>query len=111
MVGILILRVYTLREVRRSDAAGDKGGGGIAVYTRQLDGLVYKECSPEIQDRDCHFVQKERMWIITESASMKTAVCGAYYGCQHPDNRHAAWNDAIYRVVHNEAATLREQGF
>lgn len=42
---------------------------------------------------------------------MKTAVCGAYYGCQQPDNRHAAWNDAIYRVVHNEAATLREQGF
>ena len=31
---------YSVREVRRSDVAGDKGGGGIAVYTRDLDNVT-----------------------------------------------------------------------
>jgi hypothetical protein len=31
---------YSLTEIRRSDSAGDKGGGGIAYYTRLVDGLV-----------------------------------------------------------------------
>ena len=102
---------YTVRELRRSDVAGDKGGGGIAVYTRQLDSLVFHDYSPEIEEQDCHFVSKERIWITTKSSSMKTAICGAYYGCQYPDNRHLEWNRAIYNVVQKEAATLRGQGY
>ena len=102
---------YTLRELRRSDTAGDRGGGGLAVYTRQLDGLIFQEYSPDIQDQDCHFVRNERVWITTKSLSTKSAVCGAYYGCQYPDNRNSDWNEAIYRVVHAEAATLRSQGY
>ena len=102
---------YTLRELRRSDTAGDRGGGGLAVYTRQLDGLVFQEYSPDIEDQDCHFVRNERMWITTKSLSTKSAVCGAYYGCQYPDNRNSVWNETIYRVVHAEAAILRSQGY
>ena len=102
---------YTLRELRRSDTAGDKGGGGIAVYTRQLDGLVFHDYFPEIKDQDCHFVRNERIWITTESAMNKSAVCGAYFGCQHPDNRNASWNDAMYKVIHEEAMTLKRQGY
>ena len=102
---------YTLRELRRSDTAGDKGGGGIAVYTRQLDGLVFHDYFPEIRDQDCHFVRNERIWITTESAMNKSAVCGAYFGCQHPDNRNASWNDAMYKVIHEEAMTLKRQGY
>jgi hypothetical protein len=75
---------YSLTEVRRSDAAGDRGGGGIAVYTRQVDGLVYHEFQPDIKNELHHFVNKERVWIQVESASTKTAVCGAYFGCQWP---------------------------
>ena len=71
---------YSLTEVRRSDAAGDRGGGGIAVYTRQVDGLVYHEFQPDIKNELHHFVNKERVWIQVESASTKTAVCGAYFG-------------------------------
>ena len=97
---------YMLREVRRSDCAGDKGGGGIGVYTRQVDGLVFHEFSPNIENENHHFVNKERLWILTESSSMKTAVCGAYFGCQHPDNRNAGWNEAIYDVIHRESVTL-----
>ena len=32
---------YRVREVRRSDLANDKDGGGIAVYTRLSDGLLF----------------------------------------------------------------------
>ena len=71
---------YTLRELRRSDTAGDRGGGGLAVYTRQLDGLVFQEYSPDIEDQDCHFVRNERMWITTKSLSTKSAVCGRTMG-------------------------------
>ena len=42
---------------------------------------------------------------------MKTAICGGYFGCQHPDNRNAGWNEAIYDVIHREAVTLRAQGY
>ena len=31
---------YSLTEIRRSDTANDRHGGGIAYYTRQVDGLV-----------------------------------------------------------------------
>ena len=102
---------YTLHEVRRSDAAGDKGGGGLAVYTRQVDGLVFQEYSPAIIDKDSHFVRNERIWITTESLSFKSAVCGAYFGCQQPDNRNERWNSAIYAVIHEEAMVLKRQGY
>ena len=102
---------YTLREVRRSDTAGDKGGGGLAVYTRELDGLVFQEYNPAIVDKNCHFVRNERIWITTESSSFKSAVCGAYFGCQYPDNRNEAWNTAMYTVIHEEAMLLKSQGY
>ena len=34
---------YNLHELRRSDTAGDKRGGGIAWYTRQVDGIIFDE--------------------------------------------------------------------
>ena len=102
---------YTLREVRRSDTAGDKVGGGLAVYTRQVDGLVFQEYTPEILDKNCHFVRNERIWMTTESSSFKSAVCGAYLGCQYPDNRNESWNTAIYSVIHEEAMALKRQGY
>ena len=102
---------YSLIEVRRSDAAGDRGGGGIAVYTRQVDGLVYHEYNPEIKNEQHHFVNKERVWVKTESVSVKTAICGAYFGCQTPDDHHGPWNDAMYETLHAEETDLRAQGY
>ena len=102
---------YTLSEVRRSDTAGDKKGGGIAWYTRQVDGIVFSEHSPDIVDSEHHFVNKERFWVKTHSASTKTAVCGAYYGCQSADDRHAWWNNAMFATIHEEEAELRAQGY
>ena len=102
---------YDVQEIRRSDAAGDKGGGGIACYTRKTDGIIFKEYTPPIPDPNLHFVRTERVWITTESLLMKTAVCGVYMGCQYPDDRHGVWNQGLLQVIHAEASVLRSQGY
>ena len=102
---------YNLHELRRSDTAGDKRGGGIAWYTRQVDGIIFDEHSPEIVEQRNHFVNKERFWVKTHSASQKTAICGAYFGFQAGDDRHGEWNDAMYATIHEEEAELRAQGY
>ena len=33
---------YDLTEINRSDLANDRDGGGIAFYTKQSDGLIFK---------------------------------------------------------------------
>ena len=102
---------YSVQELRRSDAAGDRGGGGIAFYTRQTDGLLFQEFSPTIADTSLHYVHNERFWLTTESLMLKTAICGLYMGCQYADDRHGTWNDGMLAVIRSEAATLRAKGY
>ena len=102
---------YTVHECRRSDAAGDKLGGGIAWYTRDNAGIVFKEYSPPISDPNLHFVQNERFWVTIDSLYAKTAVCGTYLGCQSLDDRHADWNESIYSVLMSESAELKSKGY
>ena len=102
---------YSLHEVRRSDAADDRGGGGIAYYTRLSDGLVFHEHKPCIVDPTLHYVQNERFWLTTESVTTKTALCGLYLGCQYMDDRHGLWNEGLYATIQAEAATFRSKGY
>ena len=102
---------YSLHEARRSDAAGDRDGGGIALYTRLGDGLVFNLHNPDIIDKNDSFVNSERVWVTVQSQSTKTALCGLYLGCQYSDDRHGHWNDTIYRVVQQEAFHLRSKGY
>ena len=102
---------YNLREIRRSDAADDRGGGGLAYYTKQSDGILFKEHSPPIADPALHYVRNERFWLTAESLMMKTAICGLYLGCQYGDDRLGTWNDGMLAVLQSEAATLRAQGY
>ena len=102
---------YSLKEVKRSDAAGEKGGGGIAYYTRLVDGLVFHDHNPDIEEPSLHYVNKERVWLRTESAVTKTAICGAYYGCQTPQDHHAEWNMGMYQTIQEEQESLRRQGY
>ena len=102
---------YTLKEIRRSDAAEDKAGGGIAYYTKQQDGLIFKEHSPPIANPTLHYVRNERFWVTIDSLMMKTAICGVYLGCQHPDDRHGQWNDGLLQVLQDESAALRAKGY
>ena len=81
------------------------------MYTRELDGLVFQEYNPAIVDKNCHFVRNERIWITTESSSFKSAVCGAYFGCQYPDNRNEAWNTAMYTVIEVRHCSISRSAF
>ena len=102
---------YSLHEARRSNAAQDKEGGGIALYTKLGDGLLFKNHAPEIADPAEAFVNNERVWVTVQSQSSRTAVCGMYLGCQYSDDRHGPWNETIYRVVQREAFSLRAKGY
>ena len=102
---------YDVSEHNRSDIAGDKGGGGLAIFTRKADGLVFHDYDPDLPDPSQAFVRNERAWKTLESAHSKTAVCAVYAGFQAPDDRNAAWNDTLYSVLRDEAADLRKKGF
>ena len=102
---------YSLVESRRSNNAGDRDGGGIAIYTKLSEGILFKHHKPDIADQDKAFVNSERVWITVQSQSSKTAICGMYLGCQYSDDRYSEWNDSIYQVVQQEAYSLRSKGF
>ena len=105
------LQGYDDFEVRRSDAAGDGPGGGIACYTREADGLVIRRYLPEISLPQFEYVNKERVWLTVDSLKSKTAILGVYMGCQYPDDRHGEWNDGIYWILRQEITKLRSEGY
>ena len=102
---------YEVHEFRRSDVAGDKAGGGIAIWCRQHDGLVFSKHSPELPDPSMSFVNNERVWMTVTSNKRKTAICTLYAACQHPDNRHLEWNRQLYDQILREQAELRSKGY
>ena len=102
---------YDLRETNRSDMANDKSGGGLAFYSKKGDGLLFKPHTPNIDDKDMSFVNKERSWLTVESASSQTAICGLYMACQHSDDKFGRWNDLMYLVLKLESAKLRAEGY
>ena len=79
---------YSVNEIRRSDTAGDRSGGGLAYYSRLSDGIIFQNASPSISSPDLHYVMNERFWITTVSVSTKTAICGLYLGCQYAGDRY-----------------------
>ena len=102
---------YVAIEILRSNEDEDKGGGGIAVLCKQKDGLIFSEHNPDIIDKQCLFVRKERQWIVITSEIRKTAVCGLYLGCQNGTDSHGMWNDLIYTQVQSEIVELRKKGY
>jgi exonuclease III len=106
-----IIPGYKTFESRRSDVAGDKPGGGVLIYCKESEGIVFRQHTPDISSPDCAFVDRERCWVIFETPGFKTAVCAVYMGCQYSDNRHTLWNTRIYSVIMQEQADLRKKGF
>lgn len=102
---------YDVSEVRRSDAAEDKQGGGIAFYTKASGGILFKRHSPDIAHADLAYVDNERFWVLVETQHSKTAVCGSYFGCQFSDDRNQAWNEGMFWVLQQEVFSLRSQGY
>ena len=102
---------YDLTEVRRSDSARDKPGGGIACYTKHSGGILFKRHSPNIEHADLEYVNNERIWVTVDSLQSKTAICGLYMGTQYNDDRNRDWNDGMYWVLRQETFALRSSGY
>ena len=100
---------YNVEEVNRSDTAGDKGGGGIAIYTKK--GMIFTEHHPKIENPDHIFVRNERVWRLVHSSNSKTAICGVYAGFQASDDRNSLWNDILFSVLKSEIVNLRNNGY
>ena len=101
---------YEHIEIKRSDVAGDRPGGGMVYYTKNTGGILFKRHTPSIEQKDLEYVQNERFWVIVESQNCKTAICSAYLGCQYSDDRFKDWNDGIYWVLRQESVALRSAG-
>ena len=101
---------FTKFEARRSNVSEDKGGGGIVVYCRN-DGPLFKLHSPAIKSPMSAFVNNERLWVMCETQSFKTAICCVYMGCHYDDGRHEEWNQLIYATISEEQNDLRRRGF
>ena len=102
---------YENFEVRRSDVAGHKQGGGIACYTRKSEGLIFRRHTPDIAYEHLEYVNNERIWLKIDSLKAKTAILSVYIGCQYADDRHEEWNLGIYSVLCQEAIQLRSEGY
>ena len=102
---------YEHFEVKRSDVAEHKNGGGLVCYTRKSDGLMFKRYTPDIVDPELEYVNYERIWVTVDSLQSKTAILSVYMGCQYDDDRHANWNEGIYQVLTSEATKLRSEGY
>ena len=85
--------------------------GGIACYTRWLDGLVVRRYSPDIPHPHLGYVNNEQVWLKVDSLASKTTILGVYVGCQHSDDRFEEWNQGIYFVLKQEVAKLRSEGY
>ena len=101
---------FTKFEARRSNVSEDKGGGGIVVYCRD-DGPLFKLHSPAIKNPMSAFVNNERLWVVCETQSFRTAICCVYMGCHYDDGRHDEWNQLIYATISEEQNDLRRRGF
>ena len=81
------------------------------MYTKNNEGLLFKDYDPDIDKPEHAFVKNERKWLVLETGDFKTAFCGVYLGFQADDDRHGLWNDSIYSVLRSEIMTLRVKGY
>lgn len=105
------MKGFDVYETRRADADGDKQGGGLAIFARRKDGIIFKRYDPEIKEEDLAFVNKERLWVTYDSKVGKTAVCCIYLGCQNSSDSNGQWNDDILSVLASEVFELRSLGY
>ena len=103
---------YSSVEVRRSDLAGDKKGGGILVFVKQTENVKYEEKKFRIRRQGNQLVQKERVWITARVKGGGKFAFGFVYIAQDTgDDRFGDWNDSMYSVLSEEVKELRKQGF
>ena len=57
---------YGVSQHHRSDASRDREGGGIAIFIRKRDGLVFRSYDPDIDNPAHVFVRSNRAWTKVE---------------------------------------------
>ena len=102
---------YDVVDIRRSDLAGDKEGGGILVYSRQEGGVRYRERVFKIRKKENRHVANERVWIQARAGTVKWAVCFVYIAQQKSRDEFGEWNDSIYKVLTEEIVRQKSEGF
>ena len=102
---------YDAVDVRRSDLAGDKAGGGILVFTRQEGGVKYKQRTFKVRRKENSHVQTERVWITAKAGGSKIAYGFVYVAQQKSGDEFGRWNDSLYEVLGEEVLKLRAEGY
>ena len=102
---------YDVVDVRRSDLAGDKEGGGILVYARQKGDVRYRERKFKIRKKENRHVQNERVWMVTKAGNSKWACGFVYIAQQKRNDEFGQWNDNMYDVLGEEVIKLKNEGY
>ena len=101
---------YSRFEVRRSDLAGDTGGGGIMIYARHQEGLQFKEYRTASLSKEKRYVETERKWLVVKTEQYETAVCAVYLSHQSNDDKYGVHNEGILEVLRKEIGVMRTKG-
>ena len=102
---------YDVVDVRRSDLAGDKEGGGILVYSKQAGNVKYRERTFKIRKKEHRHVQTERVWMVAKTGKSKWAFGFVYIAQQKKNDEFGEWNNSIYQVLSEEMAKLKSEGY
>ena len=106
---------YSKIEVRRSDLADDKDGGGIMVVYKNAQGLKIEYKNLKIRNKENDFVEKERVWVTVKTKTEKMAVGFVYVAAENraekDKEKFSNWNNAIYEVLAEDVKKLRREGF
>ena len=106
---------YSKIEVRRSDLADDKDGGGIMVIYKRAQGIKIEQKNLKIRKKENIFVEKERIWVSVKTKEEKLAVGFVYMAAENRAEKNRVefnrWNDSIYEVLEEDIRKLRKEGF
>ena len=106
---------YSMVEVRRSDLADDKDGGGIMVVYKQAKGIKIEHKKLAIRKKENLFVEKERLWVTVKTKTDKLAVGFVYVAAENRSEKGKEkfnlWNESIYEVLEDDVRKLKREGF
>ena len=94
---------------RTERSGGDKGGGGLCIYTREQ--INAHHWTPSINGNFKH-VENERQWILFDNGRKRLAFLHCYLACQTSRNDDfLEWNEILFELLTTEVTYLKNQGF
>ena len=94
---------------RTERSGGDKGDGGLCIYTREQ--INAHHWTPSINGNFKH-VENERQWILFDNGRKRLAFLHCYLACQTSRNDDfLEWNEILFELLTTEVTYLKNQGF